>query len=69
MRNAIIPMAGVNVSVSIPAHRTLVVKRFTSDETGEFLAPVSASHPIVAKTENTAESTAKTVRPARRNRA
>jgi hypothetical protein len=67
-RNAMLPTAGETVNVTIPSLRTLVVKRFTSEETGEFLAPVSDSV-VVVKAENTVESVAKTVRPARRNRA
>ena len=68
-RNAIIPTADTTIeTVSIPVLRTLVVKRFTSEETGEFLAPVSDTV-VVAKAENTVESSAKTVRPAKRGRA
>jgi hypothetical protein len=64
--NAMLPMAGETVEVTIPALKTLVVKRFTSEETGEFYAPVAAGKVVSVKAENTVESVAKTVRPARR---
>lgn len=67
-RNALLPTAGETLNVTIPSLKTLTVKRFTSEETGEFYAPVSDSV-VVVKAENTVESVAKTVRPARRNRA
>lgn len=67
-RNAMIPTTGETLNVTIPALRTLTVKRFTSEETGEFYAPVS-DRAVSAKTENNEQSVAKTVRPAKRNRA
>lgn len=71
MTNAINPAARVSMipTVTIPRQRTLVVARFTSEETGEFYAPVSSTQTAVVKTENTAESVAKTVRPERRRAA
>ena len=64
-----LPMAGETVEVTIPALRVLVVKRFTSEETGEFLAPVSTETVRPVAVEQTETSTAKTMRPAKRNRA
>lgn len=67
-RNALIPTSGETLNVTIPALRTLTVKRFTSEETGEFYAPVS-DRVVSVKVENNEQSVAKTVRPAKRNRA
>jgi hypothetical protein len=65
MAHAINPTARVSTmpTVTIPKQRTLVVVRVTSEETGEFLAPVSST--VAVKARNTAESVAKTVRPTR----
>lgn len=71
MTNAINPTARVSMipTVIIPRQRTLVVVRVTSEETGEFYAPVSSTQTVAATAENTAESVAKTVRPERRRAA
>ena len=69
MTNAMLPAAGETVTVEIPALRTLKVARFTSEETGEFYAPVSVETVRTVAVEQTEQSSAKTVRPARRGRA
>lgn len=58
--NAMYPGAGETVTVTVPSLRTLKVVRFTSEETGEFYAPVSDVRV------NTAVTQARTVRPGRR---
>lgn len=55
--------------VTVPAHRVLKVAAFTTEETGTFYAPVSASandNGATKAPEQTEKSVAKTVRPARR---
>jgi hypothetical protein len=67
--NAIAPAAGENVTVVIPALRTLKVVAFTSENTGTFYAPVSTESTRTVAVEQTETSSAKTIRPANRNRA
>lgn len=62
--NAMLPTAPETlVTVTIPAMTVLTVAKFSyaDDDSVELLAPVA-----VVRTMNTAESSAKTVRPARR---
>ena len=67
--NAMIPAAGEIVNVTIPVLKTLVVKRFTSEETGEFYAPISTETKRTVVAVQTTDSVAKTMRPARRRQA
>ena len=64
-----IPAAGETVNVTIPVLKTLVVKRFTSEETGEFYAPIGTETKRTAVAVQTTDSAARTLRPARRRQA
>jgi hypothetical protein len=69
MTNAMNPVAGENVTVVIPALRTLKVVAFTSEETGTFYAPVSTESVRTVAVAQTETSSAKTIRPAKRAKA
>jgi len=71
MRHAIVPAAGDFEDVTVPALRELKVYRRAHKDHPELTLPAPfSSHPdaVAVKAVNAVESTAKTVRPARRGR-
>lgn len=68
-RNAIIPTTGETLNVTIPALRTLTVVMVPSETLGNKVAVPVSDSAVSVKAENNEQSVAKTVRPAKRNRA
>lgn len=68
-RNAMLPTAGETLNVTIPSLKTLTVVMVPSDTLGNKVAVPVSDSVVVVKAENTVESVAKTVRPAKRGRA